>query len=178
MGYTTNFVGEFSVEPALKDEHREYLEMFAETRRMQRDPAIASTLPDPLREAVGLPIGEDGGYFVGPVPESIGEGVFGARGQAKDDSVTDYNTPPTGQPGLWCQWVPSEDGSLIVWDEGEKFYYYVDWLRYLIEHFLKPWGYRVDGEVEWCGEDSWDDRGKIVVDDNQVTRLAARIVYE
>jgi hypothetical protein len=23
------------------------------------------------------------------------------------------------------------------------------WLRYIIDHFLKPWGYTVDGLVSW-----------------------------
>ena len=44
------------------------------------------------------------------------------------------------QPGLWCQWVPNASGTAIVWDEGEKFYYYIEWIKYLIEHFLRAVG--------------------------------------
>jgi hypothetical protein len=142
----------------LKAEHAAYLLHFSETRRMRRNPQIAQALPDPVRAAVGLPIGPEGAYFVG------GEGY---SGQAHDDSVLDYNKPPRGQPGLWCQWIPNEDGTAIVWDDGEKFYCYVEWLEYLIEHFLRPWGYLLNGEIKWQGEDE-ADQGKIVVTDNGV----------
>ena len=42
---------------------------------------------------------------------------------------------------------------------------------------MEPWGYVLNGEVEWEGE-SGDDRGKIVVDDNEISILNGRIVYE
>lgn len=158
MGYTTEFDGEFAITPPLKLEHREYLAKFSETRRMLRDPTIAAEMADPLREAVGLPIGEHADYFVGG---------GGYAGQDRDASVVDYNTPAPKQPGLWCHWTPVETGVALVWDEGEKFYYYVPWLTYLIEHFFKPWGYTLNGEVLWQGEDS-DDRGVIRVKDNEV----------
>lgn len=43
-----------------------------------------------------------------------------------------------GVPDLWCQWVPSDDGTQVKWDGGEKFYYYTEWMKYLIHHFLMP----------------------------------------
>jgi hypothetical protein len=46
----------------------------------------------------------------------------GFRGQDDEADVTDYSHPPAGQPGLWCQWVPTDDGTGIEWDGGEKFY--------------------------------------------------------
>jgi hypothetical protein len=168
MGYTTDFTGSFDVTPVLEPEHREYLSKFAETRRMKRDSVKAKEMKDEVREAVGLPIGEDGGYFVG---------AGGHAGQNNDDSIENYNSPPHNQPGLWCQWTPNEDGDAIEWDCGEKFYNYVEWLDYIVEHFLKPWGYTLNGEVEWQGEDSYD-LGKIVVTDNEIDVKTGRIVYE
>ncbi len=159
MGYTTDFKGQFAVTPPLADNHRVYLAQFAETRRMKRNAEMAAARPDPLREAVGLPIGINGGYFVGA-------GSF--AGQEYTSDVTDYNAEPSGQPGLWCQWVPTEDGTAIEWDGSEKFYRYTEWLEYLIEHFLKPWGYSLNGAVKWQGEEI-DDRGIITVTDNVVT---------
>jgi hypothetical protein len=38
-------------------------------------------------------------------------------------------------------------------------------LEYLIDHFLAPWGYVLNGEVNWQGERE-DDTGKIIVADN------------
>lgn len=136
--------------------------MFAETRRMKRIPA---KLFDMHRNGEGntrcfelmdtLNIALD---------KYCGTGDFG---QDRDPSIADYNSPPEGQPGLWCQWVPSEDGTEIVWNGAEKFYYYVEWIDFLVEKFLKPWGYKVNGRVEWSGEEQ-GDIGVIEVIDNVV----------
>jgi hypothetical protein len=161
MGYTTDFSGEFLLNRPLEPKHKAYLEAFNGSRRMRRDAKKAAALPDPLREAVGLPIGPEGAYYVG----SASDGDFGQR---EDISVTDHNSPPSGQPGLWCQWIPNEEGTAIEWDGGEKFYDYIEWIKYLIEHFLKPWGYGLDGTVEWSGEDR-DDMGEIRIVGNRVS---------
>ena len=71
------------------------------------------------------------------------------------------------QPGLWCQWRPNDDGTAIVWDEGEKFYSYIEWLAYIMDHFLRPWGYELEGSVYWDGEES-DDFGVLEIKDNKV----------
>jgi hypothetical protein len=168
MGYTTDFGGSVTIEPALKDEHREFLIGLANTRRMKRDAVIAETLDDPVRIAAGLPIGEDGEFFIG---------ADGFKGQTDDASVQEYNCPPENQPGLWCQWVPTEDGDGLEWDGGEKFYNYIEWMEYIIEKLLKPWGYTVNGEIEWFGED-YDDRGIIVVENNDVDSKIGRVVYD
>src|SRR5262249_21771947 len=95
--------------------------------------------------------GEDAEFFVGG-------GDF--AGQEHSEDVIEYNGPPATQPGLWCQWQPSEDGQRIEWDGGEKVYDYVPWLEYLIAKFIAPWGYVLNGEVEWGGrgfERPWPD---------------------
>lgn len=158
MGYTTTFDGEFNLDKPLTKEHKEFLTKFSETRRVKRDEAKASKIQDPVREAAGLSVGKEGAYFTG------GKGSFG---QEADDSVIDYNYPPAGQPSLWCEWIPNEDGTAIVWDEGEKFYEYTTWIKYLIENFLKPWGYTLNGSVDWDGEES-EDTGTILIEDNIV----------
>ena len=158
MGYTTDFHGEFKLDRPLDPNHKTYLEKFSETRRMLRDAMKASKLADPVREAVNLPIGEDAGYFVG------GRGF---AGQDNDESVKNHNGNPANQPSLWCGWIPNEDGTAIEWNGVEKFYEYIDWIKYIIENFLKRWGYTLNGEVEWEGEDR-DDFGKIVITDNTV----------
>lgn len=151
MGYTTEFEGKFEVTPTLKPEHRMYLSALSESRRMKRSAHLAATLPDPVRVAANLPVGEEGQYYVG----------------GEDYSVIDYNKPPIGQPELWNQWIPTEDGSAIVWDGNEKFHEYTAWLRYIIDHFLKPWGYIVNGTVHYSGEEC-SDSGTITVTNNEV----------
>ena len=168
MGYTTNFKGKFTLDKPLRPEHTAYLHAFADTRRMKRDPHKASMMPDQRRAAVGLPIGVEGGYFVGGT---------GFMGQDEDASCVrsngDTNTPPINQPSLWCQWIPTYDRRAIRWDGGEKFYRYVDWLKYLVRHFIKPWGYVLSGHVRWRGKDS-NDTGEIVVINNKVTATRSR----
>lgn len=150
MGYTTNFTGKFTCTPALNPDQVAYLKALNHTRRMQRKGA--SKLPDPLRKAVGLPLGNEDEYFVGGT---------GWAGQDRDDTIVEYNSPPASQPGLWCHWEPSDDGKFIKWDGGEKFYQYDTWLRYINQHFLKPWGVKLTGDVKWYGE-SRSDRGVIL----------------
>lgn len=159
--------------------------MFTDTRRMKRDPSKlhlmklegkGNTRCFKLLEELGLPMGAEGDYYCG-TGFAGKDGGFGNKGA--DDSIVEYNLAPGeakwndpikpvgGQPGLWCQWIPSPDGTQIVWNGGEKFYKYVEWLKYLIENFLKPWGYKVSGLVEWKGEDS-GDYGVIEATDNEV----------
>jgi len=151
MGYTTEFEGRFEIDPFLSPAQVAYLKQFSGTRRMKRDPAALPRVPDPRREEVGLPVGEEGAYCVLPTSEG----------------VVDPNSPPAGQPNLWCQWVPTDDGHYLEWDGGEKFYNYVEWLEYLIEHFFSRWGCVLNGEVHWHGE-TIRDHGTIVVADNSV----------
>lgn len=189
MGYTTDFSGHFTLDAPLTKEQAKYLNQFSSTRRMKRatgsledlPPSVwgrhhevtrlVETLPDPVREAVGLPVGSEGAYFVGS--ENCG--------QEHDGTILEYNDPPEGQPGLWCQWIAEQDSegnyTLISWDGNEKFYEYTAWLEYIIENFLKPWGRVLNGEVEWSGEEH-GDIGLLVVNDNVVTTKKGRVVYK
>lgn len=143
MGYTTEFYGKFNVKPEpLSDFMIKYLTKFSDTRRMKRN-----------LEGFGI----DGEFYVD------GGGI---AGQAEEDNIVDYNSPPDTQPSLWCQWVPSEDGEHIEWDGGEKFYYYVTWIKYIVENFLLD-KYWLEGEVAWQGEEK-EDKGKIIIGKNNI----------
>lgn len=159
MGYTTDFYGSVTFNKPITEELKNYINKFGETRRMKRDvEKIKKTFPDWEKNCFNGNLGVDGEYFVG------GNGFMG---QDRDDSIVDYNYPPETQPGLWCQWMIDDDGNL-VWDGGEKFYEYGEWLTYLIENFLAPSGYVCNGEIEFQGEDM-NDFGTIHVKDNVVT---------
>jgi len=146
MGYDTDFRGSFKLNKPLSLEMRTYLKKFNETRRMKRY----------LRSEYGI----EGEFFVD------GKGFM--RQDSDTPDVINGNEPPNTQPSLWCQWTPSEDGTEIQWDGGEKFYYYIDWIHYIIYKFLAPNGYILNGKVEWVGEDCFNDRGEIVIKDNKV----------
>jgi hypothetical protein len=162
MGYTTTYEGQFQLDKPLRPEHQAYLQRFSETRRMRRLTAKLRKEPDPLRLAAGLPLGRQGGYFVGSQEEN---------GEDYDHpSVIEDSEPPQGQPWLWCHWAPTADGQALAWNGREKFYYDTEWLEYLIAHFLKPWGYILTGAVHWQGQDP-SDRGTLYVANNQVICL-------
>jgi len=196
MGYTTDFEGGFEFSRLLTSDEKNYITKFNNTRRMKRN---VEKLYELFKGEHGNPFlpkeetyGNDGEYFVG------GNGF---AGQDKDDSIVDYNTPPGQldflttnynerwtqndlrtregkcQPGLWCQWTTDENGTHLMWDGGEKFYNYVEWLKYLINHFFEKWGVKLNGEVYWKGEDG-EDMGKIVVKDNWVIVKYARVTYD
>lgn len=68
MGYTTKFSRSLKITPALSQSQVAYLQRFAEIRHVSHDVTFLesdSRIRDPLREAVGLPLGEAGTYFVG-----------------------------------------------------------------------------------------------------------------
>jgi hypothetical protein len=151
MGYTTDFDGTFKLNKKLTKELHTLLNGLNETRRMKRS-------REKLKEMTGIDYGIDGELYIGGV---------GYAGQGHDDSVVDHNSPPKTQPSLWCQWRPTPDGRGIQWDQGEKFYNYVEWLEYIIDKVLVPNGYKLTGSVQWRGED-FNDIGTIVVKNNKI----------
>lgn len=161
MGYTTDFTGAFALSPALTPPQIAYLKKFSENRRMAR-PANVEHHDDPLRLAVGLPFGPEGAYYTGSKAHA-----------GQDNDAIDFNRPPKGQPGYWCDWVPTDEGDGIVWNEGEKFYDYTEWLNYLIKHFLKPWGIAISGEVEFQGEEP-DDFGVVRIKKGRAVCVAGK----
>jgi hypothetical protein len=124
---------------------------------MKRLTSEAATMRDVLRVAVGLPLGLEGGYFVGGI---------GFAGQDLDASVVDSGTPPAGQPSLWCPWAPTMLDGGIGW-VGDGSDSYVEWLEYLIAHFLRTWGYTLHGWLPFQG-DYAEDAGTLIVRANQV----------
>lgn len=75
-------------------------------------------------------------------------------------------------PSFYCQWEPNEDGTALRWNGAEKFYQYNRWLAYLIEVYFTPWGVKLNGKVDWRGEEFYD-AGTITVTDN-VIKTAGR----
>lgn len=174
MGYSTDFEGSFVLDKPLTAAHKAYLDRFSNTRRMKRHEDTCSFRSDPIREAVGLPVGTEGEYFVGAEGDHGQEGCLGSP-EPKD--VLDHNEPASTQPGLWCQWQPNELGTAIEWNGAEKFYNYIEWITYIVENFIKPWGYVLNGNVTWQGEES-DDMGKIEITNNKIAVKKAKITYE
>jgi len=154
LGYSTDFTGKFVLNKKLDEETYTFLKKLATTRRVARN--------------VGPEFGVEGEFYVD------GKGSFG---QETDKTVINCNQPPSTQPSLWLQWVPTDDRLGIEWDGGEKFYEYVLWLKYIIDKILAPKGYVLNGRVHFQGEDS-NDFGYIVATNNVVTVDQGHRVYD
>jgi hypothetical protein len=144
MGYDTVFNGKFVLNKRLDLETYQFLVKLSGTRRMAR------SLPEEY--------GVEGEFYV--------DGG-GCAGQAREDNIIDFNTPPKTQPSLWCEWCPTEDGLAIEWNDAEKFYHYIEWIKYLIERILQPRGYVLNGDVRWQGQSCYD-AGCVSIKDNVV----------
>lgn len=169
MGYTTEFWGEIEVSPPLNEHEISYLKDFADSRRMDRT---------------------EGPYYAVPGDDF---------GQTQSPGIRNYNKPPVGQPGLWCQWVPAPSGDAIEWDGSEKFYHPVEWMQYLIHHFLCAnavasrrlvasvrqdprfahftFDHTLNGTIDAQGEDP-DDRWRLIVEDNKVFQKRASLSWD
>lgn len=159
MGYSTDFIGEFEFNKPVEPWLAEYIEKFSNSRRMRRDNEKIKELYPKWKElCFNGELGVEGEYFIGGI---------GFMGQSEDDSVLNHNSPARSQPGLWCNWVVTEDGTGLEWNGAEKFYYYEEWLGYMIENFFAPLGYVLNGSIEWQGED-YDDFGTLTVTDNVI----------
>jgi len=191
MGYHTEFNGSFEMSRPPTEKEQEYINNFANSRRMKRDP---QKLYDEFKGKHGHPTPKD------DTPIGI-YGIDGSYFNLEDNAysggnIIDCNTPPgelqgwdnetrkindarvkdgTAQPGLWCQWII--DGDEVQWDSGEKFYNYTEWIKYLIQHFFEPWGIKLNGEVYWDGDDA-EDLGKIVITDNVVEEKLGKITFD
>lgn len=163
MGYSTTFDCNVSIEPAVAPELVEYIGRFSRTRHMKRDVEKLKTLFEgKAGELYGYngELGIEGEYYL--------NGDDDLRQMTKDDSILNYNTAPSTQPGLWCDFIISSDGKSIEWDQAEKTYDGEEWVRYLIDSFLTPNGYVVNGTINAYGEDS-DDRWVMNIENNIVT---------
>ena len=150
MSYSTEFKGKFNLNKPLDDVTFNFLKKLSSTRRIAR--------------TVDAKYGVEGEFYVDGSSNNFG-----------DLTVIDPNAPPKTQPGLWCEWVPTEDRLHIEWNGAEKFYNYVKWMEYLISKVLAPRGYVVNGDVKWRGEE-FDDTGVIEVHDNIV--MGKRLIVD
>lgn len=114
---------------------------------------------------------------MGYTTEFQGELVFDRE---LDDITSDwlYSLPEkgyqkAGTPDSYCQWILNEprrrnEGSATIsWDGGEKFYHYVEWLKFILTQVNRA-GYKLNGQICWRGEE-FSDIGTLDVKDNVLT---------
>jgi hypothetical protein len=117
--------GHLAIYPALNDAEFEYLSAFTFSRRHAGRPHPYDVPDNPAADSVSRVRHDPAGKPLIEPP-------------AQRWDLDDYNTPPAGQPSLWCPWQPSCAGECLSLDTKEKIGPPVQWLEYLVEHFLAP----------------------------------------
>jgi hypothetical protein len=159
MGYTTDFVGHIDIAPHLNAGEIAYLEAFGHARHFDTGGSPYDVPGNPL------------------APDRVGV------------STEQYNALGAGKPQLYCQWAVCGSGCCLSFDGNEKFYEPVEWLRYLIDHLLKPgaaaaradhpqlrdftFDHRLDGMVVGCRRDT-RELFAVTVRDNRVASQVLR----
>jgi hypothetical protein len=72
------------------------------------------------------------------------------------------------KPHGYLQWVPAVSMDALVWDKGEKFYDYVEWLKFARNVLRGDYGIELDGQIHWTGEDT-KDVGTITIKGDDIT---------
>ncbi|GAQ88063.1 hypothetical protein KFL_003970100 [Klebsormidium nitens] len=146
----------------------QYLMLFCNIPRFKRNVELLKSHSDPLREAVGLPLGEEGEYFVSSqeyegLSEELKEAVRNFSN--KLNGVRWYNgagisvecETPAGVPDLyWCHWRPSTTYRGIKWigyfGKSITFFHATEWMQWISKNILQKWGLRLEGEIWYQGE--------------------------
>jgi len=150
-----DILGFFQLSRPLRDSEMAFLNAFSQMPRQKLDVVKVQEVfqgeygnPFPKRKGKDV-YGEEGEYYVGSLLATH-----------KVEAVVGDEAPAT-QPSSWCHWCAER--TRLLWDGEEEFEKPVEWLRYVIKHFLDPWGIAVDGAVQWQGFDVPHDRGTISV---------------
>ena len=138
MGYSTVYIGEIEIEGIVPTNVFDYINEFSEIRHMKRDNKKIKELDVNYKVKIfDYKLGTEGEYYVNCTDPLIGDLEL-------KESVVDYNNPPSTQPGLWCQWILKGERGIdgyenvkIQWNKTEKFYDGYEWLKYIIDNFLK-----------------------------------------
>lgn len=161
MAFGMTWRGHLLLDRPLSSAQRKYLYAFHQVHRARADEAQLALRPDLLRTAVGLPVGPEGAYYVGLELEF--EDPVRALAMVEQE-------PPVGQPSLLCPWMPTEDGHELILDKRHDCVRILEWLQYLLTHFLIPWGYVLNGELHVMAKIEEDlDCSVIRVEENVVS---------
>ncbi len=109
MSLSIEVIGELSINPPLNKQEIEYLKKFSNMRRCELNGGEYST------------------------SKSITATYDDPSNLPHDEK---YNKVIKGQPSLWCQWVPTDDGKHIIFNNDSSDQNSGEWLPYLIEHFI------------------------------------------
>ena len=175
------FTGKWNLDRPLAPAHYAYLKKYSSACHAQYDEKEIAKLRDPARNNVGLPVGFQGCYYVDEEFDVISP-TYWLTPPGQDIKNTNGENQHLARnglcvPSIWCEWEPSKKGDAIVFNERSgEFDNFIEWIRYLIEHFFAVWKYKLNGDVQWQ-EISDDEKlplpvtGVIRIIDNKVTTI-------
>ena len=138
-GYDTQFYGEFKFNETISPQLNKYLKKFSASKRVKW---------------CGLPeiFGIDGAFYYDGMDDAISMYMFGENISLLNPVKVTSHLPPDDQPSSWCNWTPSKDGNSVRWNCRKNSYEYIKWLQYIINNFLGPHGYTLNGKVTYYGD--------------------------
>lgn len=147
------FKGKLCTDKPVNKELYEYINKFAKTTHVRRDPEILKQDPN-WKECA----------FCG-----LGEPTFGTKDAAffagyNDTSIQYYIACETA-PSKHCNWYMT-DLSSLEWNGASDNKNYFAWLDFLIQNFFKPCGYILNGSIHFSNNEDSADFGCIVCKDN------------
>jgi|GEM_PF-5528275 len=182
MGYTTDFIGGFGFSSTPSEYITKYINLFSETRHYKRNIEDINKFCNDNKNKPKIlnkhtffgNSGILGEFFVDK------EGYFFNREnlpatETSNIGCEDYNTPPDGVPGLWCDW--KINGNQLVWDGAEKFYEYEDWFMFLSKNFFAFKNLFLKGAIIYHGEDD-SDKGVLISYYEGATQFFKNVEYE
>lgn len=137
MSFYTETNKVYTLSPPLNSNQVEYLKSFSNERHCLRDESYLSLKSEFVREQVGLPVGKDGLYCV------YGSNFTNFSDHMEDEAVIDLNIRAKECPELYCSWVPTNDGTILYWMNGEISHCIEEWLVFIEKHFLSIWGINI-----------------------------------
>jgi hypothetical protein len=180
MGYHTSFEGTLSFDKPISDDLKTYINNFRRTRHCKRNTDVlmkmakehniplTKFLPPFMSHKTDLTGVEK--FFANPYNLCLNDIMLLSSSTAIDmlsnKAIEDMNEPPEDCPSLWCDMFINDKNEL-EFNDG-KFHEYIEWLKWVINNIIAPSGYKLNGYINWRGEDD-DDRGCITVNDNEIT---------
>ena len=152
------FQGAFNLTPALSAAQAAYLDAFLAVQHGFWPPEYIRQQPDLLRDAVGLPLGEDAAFYVGHCSNGL-KGRHPFIDKHRTTSPGPGDQPHCGR----CPWQLSSDQRQLLPSKKKLTTMPLKWLAWLVTYILAPW------KINLTGLASYDDpctsqEGRIVAE--------------
>ena len=152
------FQGAFNLTPALSSAQTSYLQAFLAVQHGFWPLKYVRQQSDPVREAVGLPLGADAAYYTGHHSNGL---------KGRHPFIDKYNTispGPGNQPHCGnCPWQLSPDDRQLVPDKKKLAAMPLKWLGWLVKYIFTPWKINVTGVASY-DDPCTSQEGKIVAE--------------